>query len=165
MDQNIEIILQLLAGGMTIGLLAGVISGATTWTIMKTPEAFFRGIFGLVLGALFMGFWKGSAIVQLYTQVMNSAGRAMPPSMVMSVINMVIDILVGGLIGAVVLLGIFSPSTVILGGLVGGLAGTLIGVAMQVIITYAAIPINPLFYSPIVGLLVLVGFALFGSRR
>ena len=165
MDQNVEILLQLFAGGMTIGLLAGVISGAISWTIIKTPEAFFRGIFGLVLGALFMALWKGSEVAQIYTQIMNTAGRAMPPSFVLTVIDMVIDILVGGLIGAVVILGVFSPSTVILGGLVGGLAGTLLGVTMQVIITYASIPVNALFYPPIIGIIVLIGFTLFGSRQ
>lgn len=149
--------------GIEIGLVAGILAGAITWSIMKTPNSLFRGLIGLAVG--FVGFllFRGQEIARIWSRIAATAGGAIPRGITASILEVFYDAIVAGLIGMAIVLGISSPANTLRGALFGGLLGILIGIVLVIIIRLSGLPIDSLFYPPMVGIAVLAIFAVTGA--
>lgn len=163
MENILPNLLDFIVRGIQTGLLAGVLAGAITWSIMKTPESIFRGVFGFALGFIGFAIFKGQQVGGLWDQFAAAAGGAIPRGIAQTTIELAIQAAVAGLAGATLVLAIGNPSNTIRGALLGGLLGVFIGIVLQVVIALTGMPLETLYYSPLVGLVVLVVFAVFSS--
>lgn len=149
--------------GIQIGLVAGTLAGAITWSIMKTPNSLFRGILGLAVGIIGFLLFRGQEIARLWGRIAAAAGGAIPRGITASVLDVFYDAIVAGLIGMAIVLGISSPANTLRGALFGGMLGIILGIILVIIIRLTGLPIDSIFYSPMVGIAVLAIFAVVGS--
>jgi hypothetical protein len=161
----ITTIVDMLSRGLQLGLVAGIIAGAITWGIIKTPEYIFRAVFGFVLGGIGFILVRGQVFTTLWRQITDTAGGAIPTQIATQTINFGMDALMWGLIGAIAILAINSPSNTIRGGLIGGVLGIFFGITLHVILTVMDLPIDSIYYSPGIGVLTLVAFSVFGAGK
>jgi hypothetical protein len=163
MENILPNLLDFIVRGVQIGLMAGVLAGAITWSIMKTPESIFRGLFGFALGFIGFAIFRGQEVGGLWDQFAAAAGGAIPRGVAQTTINLALEAAVAGLVGASLVLAVGNPSNTVRGALLGGLLGVFVGILLQVIIVLTGMPLEALYYSPLVGMVVLVVFAVFGA--
>lgn len=163
MDDVFGLIINAVVRGIQSGLLPGLLAGAITWSVMKTPETLFRGAFGFILGFLGFALLRGQDLSSLWSQIAATAGGAVPRSVAEYTINIGVQAVVAGLIGATLVLAVSSPLNTIRGALLGALLGTFIGIVLHVLASVTSLPLESIYYAPLVGLIVLVVFAVFGA--
>jgi hypothetical protein len=164
MSEWVTIIVDVISRGLQLGLIAGAIAGAITWGIIKTPEYLFRAIFGFALGGIGFMLVRGQILAALWQQIAATAGGAMPHGLATETIGFGIDALIWGLIGAAAVLAINSPAHTIRGAFLGGLLGIFLGIVLQVTLSMMSLPFDSIYYSPGIGILVLVIFSVFGAE-
>lgn len=163
MNDILSNLLGYLITGIQVGVVPGVLAGAITWSIMKMPDSLFRGIAGFVLGFVAFALFRGQDLAQLWSQIAATAGGAVPRGLAEYTLTLAYQALVAGLIGMAFALAITSPSNTIKGALFGGLLGIFLGVVLQVVVGMMNLPVESIYYSPAIGLVVLVVFAVFGA--
>lgn len=163
MDSLISTVLDYLIAGVQLGLLAGVVAGAITWAIMKTPESLFRALFGFALGFVGYGLFRYQEFSQIWDSISATAGGAIPTNLAEYTINLAIQAIMGGLVGATLVLAISSPADTVRGALFGALLGIAVGIVVTIVIEVSGLPPESLYYAPFTGLIVLVIFAVFGA--
>ena len=163
MNEILNNLLGYLITGIQVGLLAGVLAGAITWSIMKTPDSLFRGIAGFVLGFIAFSLFRGQDLAQLWSQIAATAGGAVPRGLAEYTLGLAYQALIAGLVGMSLALAITSPANTIKGALFGGLLGIFLGIVLQVVVGMMNLPVESIYYSPAIGIVVLVVFAVFGA--
>jgi hypothetical protein len=163
MESLLNTALDYLIAGVQLGLLAGVVAGAITWAIMKTPESLFRAVFGFALGFVGYALFRYQDFAQIWNRISATAGGAIPTNLAEFTINLGIQAIMGGLVGATLVLAISSPMNTIRGALFGGLLGIAVGIIVTIVIQVSGLPPESLYYGPLTGLIVLVIFAVFGA--
>jgi hypothetical protein len=149
--------------GIQVGLLPGVLAGAITWSIMKTPDSLFKGIAGFVLGFVAFTLFRGQDLAQLWSQIAATAGGSVPRGLAEYTLTLGYQAIIAGLVGMAFALAVTTPANTIKGALFGGVLGIILGIVLQVVVGMMNLPVESVYYSPAIGLIVLVIFAIFGA--
>ncbi|GAB4521528.1 MAG: hypothetical protein Fur0018_02130 [Anaerolineales bacterium] len=163
MNDFINIMLPFLRDGTQYGLAAGILAGGLTWSLINNADYLFRAAMGFLLGMVIGGLLVGADLAHAWGQILAAAGNPMPQRLVQDVIHLAVTILVSGLGGALFFMLVSAPRDTVLGILFGALAGLVLGIILAIVIQYTGLVLNPLFYPPLIGLLVLVLFSVFGG--
>ncbi len=158
-----QTILPFLQDGIRYGLTAGLLAGGITWAIINDPEGLFRAVGGFLLGAVLGGFLYGPLVATTWGQILAAAGAPLPQRLTADIIMLALKMFTTGLAGALLLLFINAPMDAILGSLTGAVVGILLGALLRAVIYWMGLPVESFLYSPLIGLLVLIGYTIYGS--
>lgn len=156
-------ILPFLQDGIRYGLTAGALAGGITWVIINNPDSLFRAVGGFLLGAVLGGLLYGNMVAATWGRILAAAGSPLPHRLALDVIILALKMFTTGLMGALLLLFINAPIDAILGGLTGAVTGILLGALLRAVIQWMGFPAESLLYPPLIGLLVLIGYTIYGS--
>ncbi len=155
--------LPFLRDGIRYGLAAGLLAGGIAWVIVNNPDYLFRAVGGFLAGVVLGGLLYGSQVATAWGHILAAAGAPLPQRIVKDVIFLALKMFSSGLIGALFLLLVSAPMDALLGGLTGSITGIFLGTLLSIAIRWMALPFDSLLYAPLVGLLVLIGYTIYGS--
>ncbi len=158
-----QTILPFLQDGIRYGLTVGILVGGISWAIINDPEGLFRAVGGFLLGFVLGGFLYGHQVATTWGQILAAAGAPLPQQLTTGIIILAMKMLTTGLAGALLLLLISTPIDAFLGSMTGAVVGILLGALLRALIQWLGFPLESFLYPPLIGLLVLIGYTIYGS--